>query len=112
MESAGPLGPMGPRLQNLGDAEVTFKDETDEIIKLPAAKLPELPKVEGNMFFFSSTGNAWWTLIPIVFSKLGVVEKTSKWSLMDLDVAQGGYLYVPGSKLPLFPYNRGWSSTQ
>ena len=21
-------------------------------------------------------------------------------------------LYVPGSKLPLFPYNRGWSSTQ
>ena len=20
--------------------------------------------------------------------------------------------YVPGSKLPLFPYNRGWSSTQ
>ena len=22
------------------------------------------------------------------------------------------YLYVPGSKLPLFPYNRGWSSTQ
>ena len=22
------------------------------------------------------------------------------------------YTYVPGSKLPLFPYNRGWSSTQ
>ena len=22
------------------------------------------------------------------------------------------YIYVPGSKLPLFPYNRGWSSTQ
>ena len=20
--------------------------------------------------------------------------------------------YVPGSKLPLFPYNRGWSSTE
>ncbi len=23
-----------------------------------------------------------------------------------------GCIYVPGSKLPLFPYNRGWSSTQ
>ena len=23
----------------------------------------------------------------------------------------GDYEYVPGSKLPLFPYNRGWSST-
>ncbi len=23
-----------------------------------------------------------------------------------------GKIYVPGSKLPLFPYNRGWSSTQ
>ena len=23
-----------------------------------------------------------------------------------------GFLCVPGSKLPLFPYNRGWSSTQ
>ena len=22
------------------------------------------------------------------------------------------YTYVPGSELPLFPYNRGWSSTQ
>ena len=22
------------------------------------------------------------------------------------------YKYVPGSKLPLFPYSRGWSSTQ
>ena len=38
----------------MGDAEVTFKDETDEIIKLPAAKLPELPKVEGNSFFFQA----------------------------------------------------------
>jgi hypothetical protein len=34
-----------PRLQNLGGAEVTFKDEADEVIKLPASKLPELPKV-------------------------------------------------------------------
>ena len=34
-----------PRLQSLGDAEVTFKDEADEVIKLPASKLPELPKV-------------------------------------------------------------------
>ena len=35
------------RLQNLGDAEVTFKDESDELVKLPATKLPELPKVAG-----------------------------------------------------------------
>jgi len=33
------------QLQNLGDAEVTFKDESDELVKLPAAKLPECPKV-------------------------------------------------------------------
>ena len=48
-----PLGPFR-RLQNLGDAEVTFKDESDELVKLPATKLPELPKVfggVGGMFF-------------------------------------------------------------
>lgn len=32
------------RLQNLGDAEVTFKDEAGETVKLPSSKLPELPK--------------------------------------------------------------------
>lgn len=40
----------------MGDAEVTFKDESDELVKLPAAKLPECPKVAGTggwggMFF-------------------------------------------------------------
>ena len=29
-------------------------------------------------------------------------------SMLDIYI----YIYVPGSKLPLFPYNRGWSSTQ
>ena len=31
--------------------------------------------------------------------------------LSNMDI-HGHWLYVPGSKLPLFPYNRGWSSTQ
>ena len=45
-------------------------------------------------------------LPPIVFlsfgneSELRITKKSFK------------TLYVPGSKLPLFPYNRGWSSTQ
>lgn len=33
------------QLQNLGDTEVTFKDDIGEVLKVPAAKLPELPKV-------------------------------------------------------------------
>eukprot|EP00437_Effrenium_voratum_P048200 CAMPEP_0181535406 /NCGR_PEP_ID=MMETSP1110-20121109/74238_1 /TAXON_ID=174948 /ORGANISM="Symbiodinium sp., Strain CCMP421" /LENGTH=1595 /DNA_ID=CAMNT_0023666783 /DNA_START=55 /DNA_END=4840 /DNA_ORIENTATION=+ len=32
-------------LQNLGDKEVTFKDNEEQVVNIPVAKLPELPKV-------------------------------------------------------------------
>ena len=39
-------------------------------------------------------------------------EMSPTWTNKVLSGSNGVTSLVPGSKLPLFPYNRGWSSTQ
>ena len=51
--------------------------------------------------------------IPTSFSFYLTIGIFTKKNIVDFDAFHVGiYLYVLGPKLTLFPYNRGWSSTQ